>query len=830
MTRQRTVVAEYDKLPIFCKHRARTLFARAAKLKASRKLPCAPFLVVLAVCLPCWPVWAEDPSLPATSKQPANGPELKGDLQVLPAQAPSVVAEKPGSAAPKTEAVSPAAAPASPEITSTDSAQKGIVYGAPGSHLPWLTSPPIEPCCPCACLDQFPNPSGIALGFGWWDVERRGNPWVIGQWQDTHSSPFWDVDGLYTNGTRTFNYSATGTDNESTRAKLQYFGPNSQGSIDFNRFPHAQEHENFNNMKASALIPGSGPGSGQPVIAQDLNTGQDFAIRVDQFEAKYKYNLVGKPNKDNAWITAGINIWDQREFGDRQSNNTVHCFTAQSASQQRSCHVLSQRQAIDWNTFEVTPSLEARFGMLDIRYSHTLRVFSTDDQSLIGNFPDGGANIINGNFPFAAVPQSLYNMDKIKMGIDLNDHNKIYAYGYVGIVDDTDRHVSRDMGGFDVRWTNTAFKGLNLTTYIKNYDQSGERPTTFLPDETQGLTAAQLQNRIRTPVGFNDYKYGEKFNWRPWTGCGDSLLSRLSFTGGYEYDHLIRVNEVWHQPIDTIAAAATSPVLYQPNTDTHAVKIGVQTPWSECIHTYARYSVKFIENDLVGYRQTDGAVNSNLPDLRNIIEFGADWFPSTYFGASVNQTIDLASRHGGPRPVNGPVIGGTVVGDVLDFGEDSYSTSLVTWWMPADKVTLTANAAYFTNRIKQNITIGDDYFLPGDPLPLFSPLTGRWTYGGTAVVLGCGANYRIGCNVRLTADYEITDGKNEITNSDGFASLGSFAAVRNVMHEVRAGVDWMPREHLTTYFRYQLVDFIDRSDNSNSGSLNMFLAGMRLIW
>jgi hypothetical protein len=611
---------------------------------------------------------------------------------------------------------------------------------------------------------------------------------------------------------------------------VQYFGPNSQGSIDFNRFPHAQEHENFNNMRASARIPGSGPGSGQPVIAQDLNVGQDYAIRVDQFEAKYKFNLAGQPGKDDSWITAGVNIWDQREFGDRQSNNTVHCFTAQSASQQRSCHVLSQKQAIDWNTFEVTPNLEGQFGRLNVQFSHTLRVFSTHDEDLIGTFPDGGANIINGRFPFASVPQSLFNMDKLKLGIDVNEYNRVYAYGYVGFVEDTDRHVGRDMGGFDLRWTNTAFKGLNLTSYVKNYDQSGERPTTFLPDETQGLTPAQVQTRIRTPVGFNDYKFGEKFNWRPWTGCGDSLLSRLSFTGGYEYDHLIRAHEVWSQPIDSPSAVSTTPILFQPNTDTHALNIGVQTPWSEEIHTYARYTIKFIHNDLVGFRQTDGAVNSSLPDLRNVIDFGADWLPSAYYGASFNQTIDLASRFHGPNPVGGPTTGATVVGDIIDFRENSFSTSLITWCMPMDKVTLTANAAYFTNRVKQNISIGDDYFLPGDPLPLFTPVIGRWTYGGTAVVLGCGANYRVTRNVRLTADYEISDGKNEITNSDGFATLASFSAVRNVMQQVRAGVDWRPRERLTTFFRYQLVDFNDRSDTTNNGALNMFLGGMRLTW
>ena len=98
------------------------------------------------------------------------------------------------------------------------------------------------------------------------------------------------------------NYSATGTDNDSTRAKIQYFGPNSQGFFDFTRFPHAQEHQNLDNMNASAIIPGTGPGSGQPVIPQDLNKGQDYAIRVNQYEAQYKFNVLGKPGKDTRFI------------------------------------------------------------------------------------------------------------------------------------------------------------------------------------------------------------------------------------------------------------------------------------------------------------------------------------------------------------------------------------------------------------------------------------------------------------------------------------------------------------------------------------------------
>jgi len=815
---------------------------------------CCLYLLALGISLLSWPAWAQDAPSTATGRQPGNGPELKSDLQIAPVQ--GISAANPTAVQPGTELQSAGTVPAPDGTTPAEPKsppQGAITYGPPG-QFPWQA--PFKPFCACTpSLDESPNPSDIAFRFGWWGVERSGNPWVIGQWQSTDSSPFWDVDGLWTNGTRTFNYWATGSDNESTQAKVQYDGPNSQGFIDFNRFPHAEEHENFNNMNASALIPGTGPGSGQPVIAQDLNKGQDYAIRVDQYEAQYKFNLVGQPGKDDFWLKSGINIWDQQEMGDRQANNTVHCFMMQSATQQRSCHVLSQAQSINWNTFEVTPILEGKFGRVNIQYSHSLRVFSVDDQTVIGQYTDGGANILNGDFPYAVVPQSLFNMDKIKIGIDLNDHNRIYGYGYFSEVENSEAGVSREQGGFDLRWTNTTFKGLNLTTYVKNDDQSGNRPTELLsPDQTQGLTHAQQEAelfQLPNQIGFTRYTAGEKFSWRPWTGTCDSFLARLAFTGGYEFDDIIRANENWYFPSlsalpPTFNISPTTPVFFQPNTLSNSFNIGVQVPWMESIHTYARYKIKFIHDDLYGYTPLNYSVNSSLPDTENIIEFGGEWFPSLRFGAAFNQTINLSSRSGNPLPIAAnPILVSTSPGDTLNFGEESYSTSLVFWYRPEDKLTLSVNSDYFANQIKQNITIGDDsstsFSGSGSNFASFAPYTSPWNYGGTAVEFGGSLYYQFTRRLRFTADYEVTFGKDLITSGgvvvgsgtpvvNTFIPLGSYSAVRNVMQQAKAGFDWKLRENLSTYLRYQLVDFNDRADSSNSGSMNMVMAGMSLRW
>jgi hypothetical protein len=787
-------------------------------------------LFVFATFVLSLPASGQNVSLPQGQEQQAPRSESMDDVLVLPVQTIS--------------ASPPAVAPPQP-----------LASSAPGSYILSLFDQGPQLNGPCLPPDGIPNPSDLVFRFGWWGLWRSGNPWVIGQWQSTDPSPFWDVDGLYTNGTRTFNYWATGTDNESTKAGVQYFGPNSQGGFFFNRFPHAEEHQNFNNMAASALVPGKGPGSGQPIISQDLNLGEDYVIRVDQYEAKYKYNVFGQPNKDNVWISAGINIWDQQEMGSRQANDTVHCFMAKTGSgQQNSCHVLSQAQAINWNTFEVTPILEGRFGNVTLRYAHILRVFSTNDQTVIGQYTDGGANILNGQFPYAVVPQSLFNMDKIQMGIDINDCNHIYAYGYFSEIENSEAGVSREQGGVDLRWTNTAIKGLNLTTYFKNDNQSGNRPTSLTtPDQKQGLTLAQQQAelfQIPNQIGFTRYTAGEKFSWRPWTENCDSLPGRIVITGGYEFDDLIRANENWYFPslsaTPPFHISPTTPVFYQPNTTSNTFNIGVQTPWADSLHTYLRYKLRFIHDDLLGYTPLNYGVNSSLPDTENIIEFGGEWFPSDRFGAAFNQTFDLSSRSGAPLPVAGnPVLIGTSPGDVLNFGEQSYLTAFTCWFRPTDKLTVSANSDYFSNQIRQNITIGDDssttFSGSGANFVSFAPYTSPWVYGGTAVEFGGSICYQFNCRLRLIADYEVTFGKDLITSGgvvvgqgtpvvNTFIPLGSYSAVRNVMQQARVGLDWKARERLAMYLTYQYVSFEDRADSSNTGSMNMVLGGMSYRW
>ena len=205
--------------------------------------------------------------------------------------------------------------------------------------------------------------SNAAVRFGWWAVGTDGSQNKTGEFQDLASSPFWDVDFISSDGVRTWNVVMSGLDNEANDVRVQYFGPNSSGKLDFERYIRRLDHDPLNGFDLNGPVP---PGPNDNVVTRDLNVGQDYAIRVEEIDAKYHGKLM-----DN--VTWRMDVWSQRKFGDRQANATAHCFLASAGAAGNTCHVLSQSQSIDWTTVEVKPAVEAKFENATVEYSHTMR-------------------------------------------------------------------------------------------------------------------------------------------------------------------------------------------------------------------------------------------------------------------------------------------------------------------------------------------------------------------------------------------------------------------------------------------------------------------------
>ena len=89
------------------------------------------------------------------------------------------------------------------------------------------------------------DPSQCAVRFGYWGTHTSGSPVKVGEYQDLGASPFYDIDGLRSDGRRTLNYTITGTDAETNAANLNYYRPGVEANVNYQRFPHNLGHENL---------------------------------------------------------------------------------------------------------------------------------------------------------------------------------------------------------------------------------------------------------------------------------------------------------------------------------------------------------------------------------------------------------------------------------------------------------------------------------------------------------------------------------------------------------------------------------------------------------
>jgi hypothetical protein len=657
-------------------------------------------------------------------------------------------------------------------------------------------------------------PNWLAGRAGYWGIATTGSIRKTGEWQNLQSSPFLDLDGLITNGERTVNFTATHLDNDANQAALQYYGPNMKFKGDFQTYLHRLNNDPIDNINSNTPLPVPPPLT-SGIYKTNLNAGDDNAIRVEQVNAA----LVTPLNEN---VKLRVEFFQQRKFGDRQANAVAHCYSAQGIPG-RPCHLLSQPQHIDWNTVELTPRVEGRWGPLTIEYARLMRQFSQNDQLVSRDFTGFSPEIIVGTFPYAIVPDTTTQMDQLFLHADLREKTDLYGFGYLGRMDDSFRHITRHLSGFDARLTDRSVKGLLLSAYATGNYQDTTSPTTLLNDETQFLAPADALSRIPLPISYQQTTAGFRSRYLPY--FSEPLFSHLAFTGGYEYQVLNRTNAVFTPTMSATTPTLNRLVFDEPKTTTNTVYAGVQQPWTATLDSYARYKILWVADPLYGFRETDGAVNSNLPQQRHIVELGGGWYPAPNFGVSVQQQFDV-SWHDANISV--------VPGNVTHFNESSYSTTGTVWYAPTPKLALMTSLAFLSNWINQNITLGDDYIEPGTPpAPLRAPITLPFFYGGNNVVVTCRADYRWTDTLKAYAGYEYVKGSNAISNSTfvntPFPDLAQYSAVLVETHRVLAGLDWSPRDKLSLYARYIFYSYDDVHMPSNTGTAHMLLAGLTLV-
>jgi hypothetical protein len=669
------------------------------------------------------------------------------------------------------------------------------------------TEPPCESCYPDSIY------SDSIFRFGWWGTSNSGSSVKTGEWQDLEPSPFWDADGIWSNGNQTVDYFATGNDNETSDAGLYWYNPAFTADIDFQRFLHRVDHEPLYGFDR---FPGS-----QAVATDDLNLGEDYAIRVQELDVTFK----GRISENFKWK---VDLWGMRKSGERQVSSTQHCYNNSQ------CHVQSQRQQIEWVTMKIEPVIEGNFlnGNLNVEYSRPMQYFATADERTqrfydhFGFFqnPDpvtgeGGA----GFYDYALVPENFMQIDRLKVQAILTCNDTLYANLLTGNLENKLRETDRRFYGYDVRWTNRYFDRLTINAFAKYFTEHTDPPRFFLGiDEQVEPTGALMNlsgiryNDIHTPLNYTRTKAGLDLRWRP--VIGNWQPEKLRLDGGYEFTQLDRDNGGYVINDSSRGGALNPAKIYSlPDSTTHMIYVGANRQFNQCLDGYVRYKVLLTDDPLYGLRLNDdnyetGDVstfsNTSLPEEAHIVEVGGSWVPSEFFGANIYVAIENRSTDN----------------VFARFNEDNYPIVASAWWRLDDQWTLTGSYAFYSNWIDQDITIG--YRAVGGANGAF---TDPWRYTGTAQVATVGVTYDACDCLQLTGGVQYVRGRDAIDNSfsqGDWSQLSTFTDVNVETWRAHAGIDYLIDRTFTCFFRYNYFDYDDMSLATNSGTTHMFLGGI----
>ncbi|MCA9214006.1 MAG: hypothetical protein KDB27_13130 [Planctomycetales bacterium] len=629
---------------------------------------------------------------------------------------------------------------------------------------------------------SFRERTQLSSRIGWWSVNSKGNPSKVGEYQSLNSSLFADLDGFLSDGVRTWDFHATNLDNDAQSAGMNWYSPFLQANIDYEGYLRRLDRDpldfyvDFDQQPARPL---PAPPANFRDMKEDRAAGADFAIRVQQLEARFQGKLTDKAN----WK---LNFWAMRKHGERQANAMAHCFTAQNATDTNgdpapgpACHQLSQSQRIDWLTAEIEPGLQAKFGSVSADYTRTMRTLTTDDQVVTRPYDNFG---FSGDQPYAVVPENYTYIDRLKLSSPLPEHRNVYANLFNGNTRNEFRDTNRRFRGYDVRLTDRSVPGVSVTGYAKQYLQSGQAPKSLLLFEN--VTA------IRVPIAYDRTTFGATASWRPFYG-EYSRRRHWRLSGGYEYRKLERENAIFEESALTVD---------QGSTLMNQVHLRASTKWASTWDSFTRYRVTFVDDPLFAVPIANTTTNTNLPTQTHRVEFGNTWSPSHSF--MIN---NLVSYHNGEN-----------ASDVAQFDVDNYDCVLSVWWAATPTWSFSAGLGLYSNWIDQAITLGSKT----------DPLTQEWQYGGRSSVVNFGTTYAWTTKTTLSGNIDLVRGHNSFDPLEPFTDLPVLSDVIVETTRFTAGLDHELGPNSNLYVRYQLFDYDDESDLFAGGTAKMLLVGL----
>ena len=160
--------------------------------------------------------------------------------------------------------------------------------------------------------------------------------------------------------------------------------------------------------------------------------------------------------------------------------------------------------------------------------------------------------------------------------------------------------------------------------------------------------------------------------------------------------------------------------------------------------------------------------------------------------------------------------------------KNNYPVTLTAWYAPSDCWSFSAGYANLTNWIDQDITLGREDG-GGSELQAW---TSPWNYKGRSDVVTLAANYAASQRLRYNGRVEYVSSENYFNTPPTpagavpYNDIPTYSAVATEIWRITAGGDYMVRQNVNVYFRYNLYNYDDFNMAYNTGTAHMFLGGL----
>lgn len=557
----------------------------------------------------------------------------------------------------------------------------------------------------------------------------------------------------------------------------------------------------------------------------DHDPGDNYHVEVERSSVQLRGKLPIMPAHLN------LSYWRLERSGKQQLR-----FLDENCT---SCHMQSQSRTLDRVTEEVTASMDAHLGPVDVIFEQLFRQFR--DREPIPSDPFADHMLRSGSPPARQhdeAPDSRLTQSSLKLHTSL-------AGGLVGAAtlslgkrenrsDLVDVHPVESETDFrkaagDVTYIPTPGLTLNFRYRLLDLDNSNTNQIT-----AQGLILFDpLVDHnpvdVRDNVDLTRASYAATLSYRP--------SRAVTFKGDFERVDIHRGNTDGFVEYNAIA----NPIVIDPvwelpedeNIDRYRLSFYARPLGSSTLRFNGWYQ----------YRTSDDPAYGTSAEDSHQVFFGGTWSPSQRWGTNANVKLvsETNNEHGmAVSDATDPVDGRRKL--ELDRRLESENLAASIWLNPTDSLGLSLNYAYLRNRTVQDLLFGNTIDLGLNAS--YATIDKDVEFSQQVHTTSLAANLRLMENLKASAMARYIQSFSNFNPGFGSKALdfgaGPVLIDASLLKELSEvdirqtglsiGLDWSPTEAWTCSARWRFDDYEDRNSSIFDGSVQTYVANVSRVW